>query len=204
MADDLQFDRAESPTHADPRFPCAGCRRTVEDEYYVINGNKVCGACAGALKRQLGDGTPGERLLKAALLGILAALVSGWLWALFIVKTESMWGFVAIGLGYLVGLAVRKGSGGGGGRAFQALAVALAYAGVAFAYSMVFLSGSVKVEEGNGLMQAVYYALAPILLLKVDVFTVLWLGIALWEAWRLNRGVPIAGPFKLGGGPARG
>ncbi|MBV8878826.1 MAG: hypothetical protein JO332_02570 [Planctomycetaceae bacterium] len=137
----LQFDRAESK---DPQpaaqVACAACKSPLVDQYFVVRGAKLCPNCSGALNQHLESGSKGARLLKATLLGLLAALVGGGLWALFIVKTNSMWGFVAIGLGYLVGLAVRKGSEGRGGRGYQFLGLALVYVAVATGYMGVIMS----------------------------------------------------------------
>src|SRR5439155_3866977 len=50
-------------------------------------------------------------------------------------------GIVAIGVGLLVGIAVRKGSGGRGGRKFQALAMVLTYLSITASYVPLVLKG---------------------------------------------------------------
>jgi hypothetical protein len=181
-------------------------------------------------------------VLKAALLGLLAALVGGGLWAVFISTTGWMMAFVAIGLGYLVGIAVRKGSGGRGGRGYQILGLSLAYFGVATAYMGLVVADMGKGKTSKAVvktaekpaakpsespsepmssedakpaaggcfsafgMLALLYAGMPILVGKEDPFTLLFLGFAMWEAWKLNAGLrfKLSGPFQRTAGPAPG
>lgn len=238
----LQFDKAES-ADAVPRIACGGCQAPLEDQYYTAGLAKFCPACRQAIVKHLDEGSKAGRVLKAALLGALAALIGGGLWALFIVTTNWMIGLVAIGLGYLVGIAVRKGSDGRGGRAYQVIALVLCYMAVATGYMGVVVAELVKkkgtpaavtepaaapaagdaapekaapVPVGENpfdggcvvafIMLLVLYVRIPIDVGKGDPFTFLFLAIALWEAWRLNTGMSIAGPFRLSspGKPAGG
>jgi hypothetical protein len=237
----LQFDRAES-SRPKGEAACAACKKALVDQFYVAGAAKICSVCREALQKVLTGGSASGRVLKAALLGLLAALVGGGLWALVIYATNYMIAFVAIGLGYLVGIAVRKGSGGRGGRGYQVLGLSLAYFGVATAYMGLVVadmgksksprtvertaekpgskapeklpepkgSGEVKPAPGGCLgafgMLALLYAGMPILVGKEDPFTFLFLGFAMWEAWKLNAGLKIrvTGPFRLDVGPAPG
>lgn len=235
MSDDLQFDRSESKdAQPAPQIPCSACKRPLTGEYYLAGGVKICADCKAGFHQYLESGSKKARFLKAALLGGLAALVGGALWATFIVTTNSMWGFVAIGLGYLVGIAVRKGSEGRGGRAYQFLGLGLVYLAVATGYMGVFISqmdgkkpapapAAVQPENPDGTkadpaaapapapetggcvtawaVLLAFYAGAPILMGKADPFSLLFLAIAFWEAWRLNSGanLQVSGPYKLGG-----
>jgi hypothetical protein len=234
----LQFDRAEtrSPGPAAAAPACAACKQPLVDRYFLAGAVKVCAACKDGYEQHLASGSKSSRVLKAVLLGLLAALVGGGIWALVIVKTDSMWGIVAVGMGYLVGIAVRKGSEGRGGRPYQYVAMALAYLSIATGYMGVFISQyleqktpAVKTVEAGGpgdsapaksdeprkpmnakeaiggcvgacAMLLLVYAGSPLLLAKDNPISLLFLGIALWEAWKLNRGVTIkiSGPFALG------
>ena len=235
MSDELQFDRAEAQgPQRGPQVPCAACKRPLAGEYYLAGGAKICADCKTGLNQYVESGSKKARFLKATALGGLAALVGGILWAVFIVTTNSMWGFVAIGLGYLVGIAVRKGSEGRGGRAYQFLGLGLVYMAVATGYMGIFISqvGGQKpapvpaavqpadpaaepkadptapspAPDAGGYLQAWaillgFYLAGPILIAKVDPFSLLFLAIAFWEAWRLNSGanLKVSGPYKLGG-----
>ena len=137
---DLQFDRVET-THphtardAAPSVACVVCGNAVGDEYYAINGKPVCASCrervmsAAAPPRSVGP------LLRAALFGLGAAIAGAAIYYAVIAIANLEIGIVAILIGYMVGWAVRKGSGGRGGRRFQILAVALTYWAVGLAYA---------------------------------------------------------------------
>src|SRR5579862_8496462 len=110
----LQFDRAETSRPPAELAPCAACKRPIGSDYYLVRSARICTSCRESLKKELAAGSGAGRLQKAAFLGLLAALVGGGLWALFIFTPHLMMGFIGVGLGYLVGTAVRKGSGGRG------------------------------------------------------------------------------------------
>jgi hypothetical protein len=75
------------------------------------------------------EGSPVTGRLAAALLaGLLAALAGGIVWAVITVQTRYQLGFMAIGLGLLVGFAVRK-VGGGNTAAFAVIGAVCALLG---------------------------------------------------------------------------
>jgi hypothetical protein len=137
---DLQFDRVET-THprdvrdAAPTVTCVVCKKPVGGEYYAINGKSVCATCrdrvvaAAAPPRTVGP------LVRAALFGLGAAIAGAAVYYAVIAIANLEIGIVAILIGYMVGWAVRKGSGGRGGRRVQILAVALTYWAVGLAYA---------------------------------------------------------------------
>jgi hypothetical protein len=80
---------------------------------------------------------PGTRLgraLRAGGLGALAAIGGSLVYSAVVAITGGEFGFVAILLGYMVGRAVRKGSGDRGGPAYQALAIGLTYLAIVSTY----------------------------------------------------------------------
>jgi hypothetical protein len=150
---DLQFDRAETSRPPAGLALCAACKRPLGNDYYLVRSARICAFCRESLNRELVGGSGAGRLLKAAFLGLLAALVGGGLWALFIYTTNIMIGFIAVGLGYLVGIAVRKGAGGRGGRRYQVLALSLVYFGVATAYMGLVIAELGKSKAPAGVVQ---------------------------------------------------
>jgi hypothetical protein len=70
---------------------------------------------------------------RALLYGIGAAVVGMILYALFEIVSGIVIGYLAIGVGYLVGKAMKLGSGGRGGRRYQIAAALLTYAAVSVA-----------------------------------------------------------------------
>jgi hypothetical protein len=141
---DLQLDRPESSRSLAEAAACASCKQPLGEEYYLTGSAPICEACRIGLAKDLPDKSGMVRILKAAMLGLLAALTVGGLLPLFMNITSSVVGFMAVGLGLLVGIAVQKGSGGRGGRRYQVLAVILVYFGVATAYA-----GPVMAELGK-------------------------------------------------------
>jgi hypothetical protein len=63
----------------------------------------------------------------------VAAIIGMTLYALFEIVTGIAIGYLAIGVGYLVGKAMKRGSGGRGGRRYQIAAAVLTYAAVSLA-----------------------------------------------------------------------
>jgi hypothetical protein len=77
--------------------------------------------------------------LTAAAAGLAAAIVGGVVWALIVRWTEYEIGFVAWGIGFLVGTAVAFGAGGARGVPLQVLAVVLALAGIVIGKYLSFV-----------------------------------------------------------------
>lgn len=233
----LQFDRAEAPI-AETGDGCTACRKPFGESYYLVGQQRICPACRDSVQQSLASGSKGGRLIKATILGLLAALTSGALWAFIIIQFDIVIGLVAIGLGLLIGAAVRKGSEGRGGRGYQVLAVSLTYLGIAVGYSGALIPMAMKsnpaiapenspaapgspaaspaaapapappeqppVSAGGCLVSLFILAgiglASPVLIAKESPITFLILGFALWEAWKLNRGISVqmTGPYRIG------
>ncbi|HEX6274345.1 MAG TPA: hypothetical protein VFZ53_14990 [Polyangiaceae bacterium] len=228
---ELQFDKVE---HASPGASrtCPICQKIVSDEYYEVNGNVICPSCA----HDLAGGKGGAPLLRAALFGGGAAVVSTLGWYLIIKATDREWGLVAIAVGFFVGMAVRRGSRVGGGFRYQALAMALTYSSITVSHVPWVIDGfrqaeaertapaagqgrpdgeaSRKVEGvpeeppslGNFVFAWIFVlgvAMVSPFLAGVDgIMGLIIIGIALYEAWKLNRQVLVNGPFRLSTVPA--
>jgi len=130
----LQFDVAESSTSSDAphHANCRGCGQPIQHTYYEVNGSLVCAPCRAGLEHPLG--TPLSRALKATALGTLAAIGGSLLYFAVAAMTQREFGLVAIAVGFMVGTAVRKGSGGRGGWAYQTLAITLTYLAIVSTY----------------------------------------------------------------------
>src|SRR4051812_39526771 len=132
-ASEISFDRAEFEGPAPAALSCAFCNRTLTGQYWQISTRPACDQCRSSLARELGSSGSRQSFLRALLYGGLAALVGCIAWIAIEKLFKAQIGFVAIGVGYLVGKAVRKASGGLGGRRYQVLAVVLTYAAIALA-----------------------------------------------------------------------
>jgi len=144
----LQFDRAETP-NAEPVAACAGCKAPLRDSYYLAGVQRICPGCSTAVQQSLTSGSSTGRFFKAFALGLLAALVSGAVWAFIIIQFDMIIGLLAIGVGLLVGMAVRKGSEGRGGRGYQVLALSLTYFGIAIGYSGAMIPAALKAQSAK-------------------------------------------------------
>lgn len=137
--DGLQFDRAE---YADPAPPspsasitCRACQQPVPDLYYYeLQGQTLCAACARGIDAGLAGGSGVRQFLKAGFFGTAAAVGGAVLIYLFGAITGWQPGIISILAGYMVGSAVRQGSGYRGGRGYQVLAVFLTYSAIAWSY----------------------------------------------------------------------
>src|SRR6266542_1094877 len=139
-ADDapLQLDRAEPVGGAGPApsagpLTCAACRQPIAEHYFELNGNVACGPCRDGIVQQLQGPLGRRRFWRAFWFGSGAALVSAILWYAVSAITGYQIGLVAVAVGFIVGLAVKKGGEGRGGRKLQVLALLLTYGAMAAA-----------------------------------------------------------------------
>jgi hypothetical protein len=236
----LQFQNAEFATPPTTR-PCGVCRKPIAGEYFEARGHALCATCAGQLKAKKGA------FPRAFAYGAGAAILGTLVWFAVIKLFEIELGLIAIGVGVLVGMAVRKGSGGVGGRKYQALAMALTYVSITASYVPFVLKGlyegaqktahekadtAKKTGDGSDpeakpqdqapatdatahrpklsvlsllAFVAIVFGLAfasPFLGGASNIMGIIIIGIALYEAWKLTRGVPVTGPFRLAPAPA--
>ena len=138
---ELQFDRAIGTTLAagasSVAVSCSACLAAIDTEYYDVNGKVLCVRCRTAVESALETPRGIRPLVTAAVYGFGAAIAGAIIYFLVIAIAKIEIGIVAILIGYMVGYAVRKGSGGRGGRRFQILAVALTYAAIGLAYTPI-------------------------------------------------------------------
>ena len=205
MADEgLQFDRTE---RAEPTATalCGYCNQPLDGTYYQINGRAACERCHAQLMASLQKHSPAVSFVVAVVFGTVAAGLGSLLWygvrRLF---HNLELGLIALVVGFAVGFAVHKGSNNRGGPLYQVLAVVLTYLGIAAQYVPDLLQ-QMRAAPGlptgvTGFLFACVIALAsPFLAGFRNVLGILIIGFALYEAWRLNRRVPLAvtGPFRV-------
>jgi len=133
-----QFDTAEySNVRGGER--CEFCKQNLGGTYYRINGHVACGSCADQVRNRVPKDSH-SAFARALLFGIPAAILGLILYATFEIMTGWVIGYLSLAVGYLVGKAMIKGSGGLGGRRYQIAAVILTYAAVSMAEIPVALS----------------------------------------------------------------
>ncbi len=137
-----------SDTGASPQFEtveygstpgnCVLCNQPIGGTYYRINGQQACPSCAQ--REQAGQGSSAKYYSRALAFGIGAAVVGLIGYAAFEIVTGWIIGYVALGVGWLIGKAMMKGSNGFGGRKYQVTAALLTYAAVSLAAIPVMFS----------------------------------------------------------------
>ncbi len=213
----LSFERAEFENRAQPALACSFCRQELTDQYWQITRRPACGRCRAQVQSELASSTSRARFFSALRLGALAAVAGCVGWIVISKVTGYEIGIVAIGVGYLVGKAVRQGAGGFGGRRYQIMAVLLTYSAIAFA-SLPALFAAISEQHHAAQHVAAAqpsllgYLWAWVLLLSIAFASPFLAGaknfmgliiicIGLYEAWKLTRPLPIQvlGPFSVGG-----
>ena len=188
----LQFDTAvpqvtPSAVGTMQGVACAMCQRAIADEYFDVNGQSVCDSCRAQLA-QMAETPRGWGLFaKAGIFGLGAAIAGAILYYAVIEVTNFEIGIVAIAIGYMVGWAVRKGTGGRGGRRFQVLALVLTYWAVGLAYTPVTFkqlaeedtTQQEQAQEANASAPALNPAESPAEPVNIPVVVAFLLGLSL-------------------------
>lgn len=197
--DDLQFERADFGA-APAAVTCTGCHQPIAGDYFDVNGRRFCAVCTAAIRQAHGDGAGAGAFPRALGAGIGAGAVGS---ALFYV-VEKISGYqlsiIAIAVGFLVGRAVRWGTGGRGGLVYQILAVALTYVAIAFSWLPFVLERNQEpIAVADWLPLTLFMLALPIRIGMESPFSLVVIGIGLWEAWKFTAPVPlvVSGPFTM-------
>jgi hypothetical protein len=194
MSDGLQFDKAEFATAA--AKSCAVCRKPIADAYFEAVGSILCANCAARFAANAGSF---PALSRAALWGAVVALGGTIVWYAITTLLHIELAIIAIAIGYAVGLAVRRGARGVGGWKYQALAMFLTYASIVSSYVPTIIRQLSEASAERGPVTVFTYAFqAPFLGGANNLIGLLIIAIGLYEAWKLNRRIPISGPFRVG------
>jgi hypothetical protein len=179
--DPLQFERAEY-TSVSSGPVCCTCKQPAAPEYHQFNGRVFCTNCRQQIEHSIGQLHQSGNMGQAFLFGLGAAILGSVIFYAVSALTGYQLGLIGVLVGYLVGKAVRKGSGSAGGRQYQVLAVSLTYASIAATY-----------VPGHGISALA----APLLGGFQNILGLVIIGIALWQAWKMNRRVEVkfTGPF---------
>ena len=132
------------------------------------------------------------RLLPALAAGLVAAIAGGIVWGLIVKWTDYEVGFVAWGIGFLVGIAVLTAARGARGLELQVVAVVCALVGVLVGkyLSFAWVLQEVAERETRGLIEIPVLSWDTVDLFFDELGTVfdwidiLWVGLAVYTAWR--------------------
>ena len=131
-------------------------------------------------------------LLPAVLAGLVAAIVGGVVWGLIVKWTDYEVGFVAWGIGFLVGVAIAAAARGARGLVLQVDAVLCALVGILVGkyLSFAWVLQEVAERETQGLVEISVLSTDTVDLFLEELGTVfdwidiLWVGLAVYTAWR--------------------
>lgn len=240
----LQVDKAEVDAAAQPAT-CVECQQRIAKTYFQINDRVVCPDCKDSALTSAGGGSGARRLMSAILWGGVGAIAGAALWITITRLTGYEIGLIAIVVGFLVGVGVKKGASGRGGWQYQTLAVVLTYLAIVSTYvpdihaevvkrgdtqqsvSTTSTAGSlalraptspVDTRESAGDVQdpdpgsmspiialplygIFVFGLAsalPFLSLPEGIIGLVIIGVALLQAWKLNKRpkLELTGPFE--------
>jgi hypothetical protein len=127
-----QFGTAEYATKPGGNL-CEFCQQPLSGSYYRVNAARACPGCAERMRGEI-DRDKHAAYVRALTYGIGAAVVGLIGYALIAILLQG-WviSYMSIGVGWLVGTAMMKGSNGVGGRRYQIAAILLTYAAVSMA-----------------------------------------------------------------------
>ena len=112
-----------------PALDCYLCSNYIYSQYFLVNGRKVCGACAdGARAGQTFSSN--VSIMSAMVFGAGGAILGMALYSTVLASTGWRIGYVACIIGLIVGKAVRLGADGVGNTRLQAVAALLTYAAI--------------------------------------------------------------------------
>lgn len=196
-----RFDVVEAVTPVGTA-PCFECRGPIVDTYYERDGRVICAACQRRLADTVMHSTNDDRFPRALAFGLGASVLGATLYFGLLAVTDREIELVAILVGFMVGKAVRHGSGGRGGRRYQWLAVALTYLAIASTYAPFVMRGfgePTNASAAGVTALLLLAAVAPVLAGLRNVLGVAITIVALAQTWRMNRplALEIAGPYSI-------
>ena len=149
----------------------------------------ICANCASGIEQQLQAETENPNLVLAVLAGLAAAVAGTLVWYGVVVITNTQLGFVAVGVGWLVAMAVVFGSGRKRGRALQAISVVITLVALVIGEYLIVHYSLVQYLAEQGFTEIpLFQPLGAMLELVVasiqaNLFTLIFWAIALWAAF---------------------
>jgi hypothetical protein len=127
---------------------CQFCHQPITGTYYRVNDAMACLGCAEKAHGELAKDTHAA-YMRGLFYGIGAAIAGMILYATFAITTGIIIGYVSLAVGWMVGNAILKGSGGIGGRRYQITAVLLTYCAVSMAAVPIWIHYAGKQKQAQ-------------------------------------------------------
>jgi hypothetical protein len=186
---------------------CALCGSPIYHEFYRVNMKQACAKC-GVAARSGGMQESASAFRDGVLYGGFVAALVMFLYAGFTIVTHLYLGYLAVGIGWLVGKGMMKGSKDVGGPRYQIWAVILTYFSISLAAVLIRVANFAAAGDmswGKELFSLVLWGvLSPILYLQYPLFGFIGLVLLLVgmrTAWRITaeRSLIVEGPHALVG-----
>ena len=125
---------------------CTSCQQGIAASYFRVNGAMTCANCAEQAERLLPKDSHAA-YMRGLLFGVGGAILGLVLYSTVGIVTGLMIGYVSLAVGFIVGKAIMKGSGGLGSRRYQIAAALLTYAAVSMSAVPIGISQYIKNEK---------------------------------------------------------
>jgi hypothetical protein len=160
----------------------------------------ICATCADRVKRGI-PAEGGSSYMKALLFGAAAAVLGFVIYSAIGITTGLEIGYISLAVGYLVGIAMKKGAGGVGGRKYQITAAVLTYAAVSMSAIPISLHYHPETVDAALLflgLASPFFELAQSPVSGLIGLVILYVGINF--AWKSTAAHPLAldGPYDNG------
>ena len=150
MDDQLTTNSKTTPQFATAEYAspggsetCKSCNRPISGSYYRVNGTLACSNCVTQLQSQLPNDSH-SAFVRGMIFGVGGAILGLILYSTFGIITGLEIGYLSLAVGYIVGKAIRMGSGGVGGRRYQIAALVLTYFAVSVSAVPIGIYESIK------------------------------------------------------------
>lgn len=131
MPDNTENKEIKIGSKANENVTCSQCSKQVlGSQAYTYRGKKnksifLCETCREAVEKVFDEETKNSNIVMAVILGLAAAVAAGTGWFFFSILTGYQIGYIAIGVGFLIGWAVIWGSGKKRGAVLQIISAFL-------------------------------------------------------------------------------
>jgi hypothetical protein len=197
----MDFSRAELETPSS--MQCALCKTPLTESYYAAGTAIVCRPCGTIISA----GAPREgrfgRVLRAIGWGTLYGIAGTILYSAIIAFANYQLALLTILIGWLVGVGVKKGSGGSGGLGYQVLAVFLTYALCSLAFVPALVATAGDGPDALPTWLAIIISIPISLFIpfsgELSIIGIAILGIGMWQAFKVAAETPIelTGPYAI-------
>lgn len=180
---------------------CHFCHQPIGGSYYRVNSSMACASCAERVRTELGFDSS-SAFMRSVLFGLGAAVLGAVLYAAFMIITHISLGYAALAVGWMVGKAMVKGSGGITGRRYQVIAAILTYVACTIARVPVWMHFNPELNLSSIVPLVVDALVSPFTRFGDNLFggviglVILFVGVSIAVKLTAPKAVTVDGPFE--------